>query len=81
MNDQVYEWVSLVDDMMAEFIHAKDLIEKNNHDFRKQTRRDNKQFIEATKEDLHNKGFSLQLKLSKRHDAIENELKRAQKKM
>ena len=59
VEDQVFSWVSLVDDMMSEFIIAKDKIEKNNHDFRKKTRRENKQFIEATREDLHNKGFNL----------------------
>ena len=44
-------------------------------------RRDNKNFIESTKEDLQNKGFNLHMKITKRHDQIEAELKRAQAKM
>ena len=64
----MYSWVSLVDDMMGEFIEAKNEIEWNNSDFRKKMRRDNKKFIESSKEDLQNKGFNLHMKISKRHD-------------
>ena len=34
VQDQVYEWVKLVDEMMGEFIWAKEYIEQNDKIFR-----------------------------------------------
>ena len=45
VQDQVYEWVKLVDEMMGEFIWAKEHIEQNDKIFRSQMKRDNKKFI------------------------------------
>ena len=76
VQDQVYEWVKLVDEMMGEFIWAKEYIEHNDREFRHQMKRDNKKFIQKTKDELHAKGFRHQELIHKRHDAIEAELAR-----
>ena len=67
--------------MMGEFIWAKEYIEHNDREFRHQMKRDNKKFIQKTKDELHAKGFRHQELIHKRHDAIEAELARQQKLM
>ena len=66
--------MKLVDEMMGEFIWTKEYIEQNDREFRRRMKRDNKQFIQTTKDELHAKGFWHQEQIHARHTAIEAEL-------